>query len=273
MKIDRRLSITQRGFTLIELLVVISIILLLIGILLPALRHARATGKAAVCRSNLHQLLVATSAYLNDHKEIYPQPSNSNDDIVPLGATNGDALKGAACWFNALDPYLMQVSKDYAESDATERNYKEFKQDPVYVESAYPEYERTLKMNAYFAGNKAKGEPIWTDNYKIRKTSQIVVYGDGRGSDCQMGGDLYTKGQYGGQFGKFEFTPGTVGLRHDKGANIAFADQHVSQETQEYKVNELAGGKTFLAWYTEAEDAAKPSEDLQLFIWDFHSYQ
>jgi len=66
----RRRSEGGRGFTLIELLVVISIMVLLMALLLPALRRVRDQARVVVCRSNLRQSGVYFSLYTeaNDGK-------------------------------------------------------------------------------------------------------------------------------------------------------------------------------------------------------------
>tara|TARA_Y100000589_G_C27137997_1_gene623367 strand:+ start:352 stop:1110 length:759 start_codon:yes stop_codon:yes gene_type:complete len=60
------------AFTLIELLVVISIVVLLISILMPALRNARRTSNAVKCKTNLRQLMTALTSYSLDYKGWLP---------------------------------------------------------------------------------------------------------------------------------------------------------------------------------------------------------
>jgi prepilin-type processing-associated H-X9-DG protein/prepilin-type N-terminal cleavage/methylation domain-containing protein len=56
----------RRAFTLIELLVVISVIVLLMALLLPALSRARKQARAVACQSNLHQWSVLLAAQASE---------------------------------------------------------------------------------------------------------------------------------------------------------------------------------------------------------------
>ena len=52
----------RRAFTLIEVLVVIGIVVILVGLVLPALGTLAEGGRSAECQSNLRQLAAASQA-------------------------------------------------------------------------------------------------------------------------------------------------------------------------------------------------------------------
>ena len=70
----------KRQFTLIELLVVIAIIAILAAILLPALQSARERAQKTKCTSNLKQMGIISTTYLNDHRSFWPAANETNKE-------------------------------------------------------------------------------------------------------------------------------------------------------------------------------------------------
>jgi len=64
---DAEKGCCSRGFTLVEILVVLSILVLLIGMLMPMLTKATNWAKDMKCMSNLHAIATAQEACIADH--------------------------------------------------------------------------------------------------------------------------------------------------------------------------------------------------------------
>ncbi|MEM6393763.1 MAG: type II secretion system protein [Planctomycetota bacterium] len=85
----------RQGFTLIELLVVISVIVLLIGILLPVLGSARNAASNTIVLNNLRQTSAAYQAYQLDFSEwvlLGFTPATLEGEIVEVTTSNGLTL-------------------------------------------------------------------------------------------------------------------------------------------------------------------------------------
>ncbi len=85
---------SRRGFTLIELLVVIAIIAILAAILFPVFARAREKARQSSCSSNLKQLALAVSMYVQDY-----------DEVMPL-AIAGGPTPPLYTLFETLTPYI-----------------------------------------------------------------------------------------------------------------------------------------------------------------------
>ena len=88
----------HRGFTLPEMLAVIAIVVIIISMLLPTLRRARARAQAVVCSSNMHQLAMAHKIYTIDRRQILPRLEVSR----PLPANPIVPFYGNLCWPDML---------------------------------------------------------------------------------------------------------------------------------------------------------------------------
>lgn len=93
----RRPSNPRPGFTLVELLVVITIIALLIGILVPALRRARNAARDVACRANQRSIGVGVSVYTTDFDGVFPYTDNAG--LIERATESGRAANTASPFF------------------------------------------------------------------------------------------------------------------------------------------------------------------------------
>ncbi|MBI5834228.1 MAG: DUF1559 domain-containing protein [Armatimonadetes bacterium] len=99
----------KRAFTLIELLVVIAIIAILAAILFPVFAKAREKARQSSCQSNLKQLGIAVTQYIQDY-----------DELLPWGIGNTAWPSGTTCtWDTLIQPYIKSTQVLTCPSDAS----------------------------------------------------------------------------------------------------------------------------------------------------------
>jgi len=87
---SRLLSYIHQGFTLIEMLVVIAIIGILASLLMPSLKKSLNAARELGCKSNLRQVGLACTAYMNDNGAMVVNGSHANTENRSWGWLLGD---------------------------------------------------------------------------------------------------------------------------------------------------------------------------------------
>ena len=101
---------SNRAFSLIELLLVIAIVTLLAAILFPVYSTALEKARQTTCASNLKQIVLGTSQYVQDYDEVYPVCDEVAGPI--LGTNPGNPIPSTdfvAMVSDELDPYIKST--------------------------------------------------------------------------------------------------------------------------------------------------------------------
>jgi prepilin-type processing-associated H-X9-DG protein/prepilin-type N-terminal cleavage/methylation domain-containing protein len=247
------------AFTLIELIVVVAIILVLIGLLLPAVQKVREAASRTRCNNNLKQLALAAHHYHGVH-QAFPPGYVSN--VTP----NGDDTGPGWGWAAQLLPQIEQgtlansIRFDLPIEDALNDNT------PTWIAAHYDPAGTLVNSiaevaSANYAGVFGTGEPgvdgdgVFFRNSKISfgditdGTSRTLLIGERTvrlGPTTWVGsvtGATIYAPQTGPQvedaagmvLGQANHPPGSPNCelnefasRHPGGANFAFADGHVA---------------------------------------------
>ena len=210
----------RRGvFTLIELLVTIAIIAILMTMLLPALGKAREMAKSIACQSNLRQQGSAAQQYTNDF------------DGWMITAFYSASVNNSTIWKYQIGPYLG-LNTDKANSNF----FMDKMEQGAFRCPNWNDSAASYSFRGGYGFNTCIGNYDTHANFprrkiqKMEQLSETVLFEDS--IDCAdkvyyfclllpYSPSYYTA------------TP-TVGNRHRKGVNSAWADGHVSWDKQEY---------------------------------------
>lgn len=248
-----------KAFTLIELLVVISIILLLMGFVLPQLAKAREMANRLACGANLKGIYQAMYAYGISQRNNFPkyarsgnegfgfknikrdqsttqakQPAKTelNDNLTAaLWLLVRDESTDVKSWLCASDPTSDADQLCAVEGDGDSRQF--ITDRPVRKNNVW---DFGMPLNLSFSMHNmysiSTGSSQWTLNVK----PEWVLLGDDNNNDSSEGVHTLARGQ-----GTDWSDPGLVKERENstnhkgEGQNLLYGDGHVSFQTDPFQ--------------------------------------
>lgn len=224
LRFERKAS----AFTLIELLVVISIIALLISILLPALRNARESAKAAACLSNLKQVGLGAAMYAAD-----------NDSVMYEAYTQYAGGSGMSPnWWPmkmAMENYMPDPG-NYRASSAAESLWNcPVAEDLAVQNGANDVYWTYLRMTNEYPFWKPSGMAVNVKLDFVANPSTQIFAIDGLLADAfdtttGFAGKQSSTTTSWGKIANAYMGSGAAGFMHHDSANLLFADWHAAGE-------------------------------------------
>ena len=236
----------RKAFTLIELLVVIAIIAILAAILFPVFARARENARRASCQSNLKQMALGITQYIQDYDEYYP--------LYAL-----DIGTGANGWTRNIQPYVKseQIFQCPSEkgrqlqtltSNNPAQTFSDYSYNwaigyvaagPMSIKSSAIDSTANVAMLADGGFNGYEFDywncPPATTTFDNTNCNVLSVHGTTRKIPGAAGGTAYTSAS----------DTNKAPIRHLEGANYAFADGHVKWLKPEAITNAAPSGGNY----------------------------
>lgn len=203
------------AFTLIELLVVIAIIAILAAILFPVFGRARENARRSSCQSNLKQISLGFSQYVQDYDEIYPRFALGSSNPLTSPFVSG-SYTWAIGWADALQPYLKNIQ---VYSCPSETNRPTAAQGTSGFTDYYYNYNLSnINSSAFVAPTLTvlSGDGIGVD-----------IAGRAQGNARYVSNGCQGRGDSGAPSTTCTATTLDEAQRHLEGVNFLFADGHV----------------------------------------------
>lgn len=207
-----RNSLWRNGFTLIELLIVISVIAILTSLLLPALQKSKQVARTIKCTGNLKQIGFAMCYYLDDNNETFHPTYLSYADYWP------------AMYFTylGLDKATTPQQKYSASGVYACPTQKTWDYDAPYISYGY---------NAFLFGDSnyatVPNKPPYPNPQAGVKLSMIKT------PSAQLT-HVDTWKDNNTSTGYSRLNAARMCMRHNRGANVLYADGHVITESYRF---------------------------------------
>lgn len=227
----------QKGFTLIELLVVITIIVLLVAMLLPALNKVRDLANRSSCSNNVRQMLLALIAFADENESRLPENKGGywlwdlDDDTAEYIIKSGAIKETFYCPSNRQQQLHMDEYWEYGAYHVTGyfwKLYNDAMDDWTYY------YDRDQTITARFEEKLAKKIGDITDPAEFELIMDATISDTTSGPyannpDYPIG--CFDRVLNGGMAGNpvvgYDATNHIKKPSEGQGGNIGYADGHV----------------------------------------------